>query len=743
MAKFKIKDFLLNKGEKIVLGVALAGMALFVVLGISEFLSAKSPTTIAKDFESKAKNINDSIAREDGDAGVKDLEPWVKSQVSFKPIDSKHFRSAYLPFETVDTPSSKRDNPEVLYITDAQVDLVRAPMKAYEVLVTDAGVKIGLLYNVKPDKLDVAKLHNLLKEKGQQYKRQAGQATAAANQPPPTPNPMQPAPTAATPSAGFARGEGRGGGGGVPPQQATGERIEKTLRYVPVDDYDKEIQKPDVLPALSVYPIRMIVVHASFPLKEQLELIRRSLRLKTIAEAAAETAPQPPMTGQGPTFMGFEVERRIIAPNGQVYDWTPYDHVANYLSKIAIRKFADQPDDGLLSYFLRYDQMMAMPLPGLAANLGVYPSVRLAKIVEGYNMLLAANKKPVDPSERQRQFSGTREGNPFAPSTSVDTGGLGSAAGYTGNTSGPAVPVGRAEGRSFGPPPATMTPAAGGSPTMPSTMPELEHLLIRFLDVDVRPGFTYQYRIRVKMKNPNYNKPELVARKEDAKQEVLWGPWATIANAVSVPYDDNLYASDPIAYAQKVRDEFKDPKIRELLDNRDGEEPVVQFQRWLERVTIEPGKSEPAGYWVVAEVPVRRGEFIGHRQLVTLPMWSSEKVDYILQEVPKYTIKNAREKPKGLIVDFTTDTLLVDYEGGKVRTTINDRTYTDEADTEIMLLKPDGTVIVRNAGLDREDEDRKKREESWQKWLKEIKDRSRDVTLTDPNSTLPFGGPRP
>jgi len=41
-------------------------------------------------------------------------------------------------------------------------------------------------------------------------------------------------------------------------------------------------------------------------------LIKRALRLKTIAEAEAETRPATG-GGLGPTFTGFEVERRIVA----------------------------------------------------------------------------------------------------------------------------------------------------------------------------------------------------------------------------------------------------------------------------------------------------------------------------------------------------------------------------------------------------------------------------------------------
>ena len=141
-------------------------------------------------------------------------------------------------------------------------------------------------------------------------------------------------------------------GGGFSQQ---GERYEATVTYIPVDDFDKQ---PNRIPAFTVYPIRMVVVHASFPLREQLEEIKRALRLNTIEEARQQSIPGtndgrrgcpgrrrshrvvPVEDGDdrgpaaervaaasgGPMFAGFEVERRITAPNGHDYDWAKYDH---------------------------------------------------------------------------------------------------------------------------------------------------------------------------------------------------------------------------------------------------------------------------------------------------------------------------------------------------------------------------------------------------------------------------------
>lgn len=732
MAKIKPKEFLMQKGEKIVLGLALAGLGLFTVMGVGRLIARDDPASKSKEFKDRAKAIDSSRDDETRDPGLAPLPGWVTSPVSFKEIEPENFRSSVVAFETVDTPSKKRDNPLVLGISGAQVDLVRAPVKAYEVLVGDHSVKIGVLKGIKTgDKFDNQKMRDQMKSLGQRSKTPA----TPPPPPPPTPGtPQTPPPITATgPSGGGRRGGDREGA--RTPATPDAARIERTLVYVPVEDLDSELAKPGVVPALSVYPIRMIVVQASFPLKEQLEVIRRALRLKTIEEAAKETAP--PSGGQGPTFVGFEVERLITDPNGQTYDWAPYDHVANYLSRINVRKYADAPDDGLLQYFLRYDQMMAMPLPELAANLGIYPGVRVPAIVAGVKKLQDASKPPITHSDMQKKFQGTTGGNPFQPAAGNNLGGA--AGGFS--QSGPVIGIDARGMAKTNDRPGIITQPIPGTAPITTTMPELEHMLIRFLDVDIRPGFTYQYRIRVKMKNPNYNKKTEVARPDDALKEILTGPWVAIGNKVEVPLDHNIYAADPIAYSEKVQKEYKDVKIRNLLDNRNGEQPVVQFQMWTERVPIENGKSEPAGYWVVAEVPVNRGEYIGHRQLVSLPMWSSEKEKFILQELPKYKVPGAKDQPKGLLVDFSTQSLVVDYEGGKVKTKLNDRTIEDEAELEIMVLNPDGSVSVKKSGDERkETDDRAKREKAWYDWLEQIrKDTDAAGALTNPNApATPF-----
>jgi len=274
-----------------------------------------------------------------------------------------------------------------------------------------------------------------------------------------------------------------------------------------------------------------------------------------------------------------------------------------------------------------------------------------------------------------------------------------------------------------------MGPGNPGQMFVQTDSPERDHLLIRFFDTEIRPGFTYQYRIRVKMKNPNYFRKD-VGRPDDAKHEILFGDWVRIENRVTVTSELNLYAADPVQYAKKIRDKYTDQHVLNLLDNKDGKQPVVQIQQWMREVAIDTNKREPVGVWVIGDIPVHRGEYIGKKQLVSLPMWSAEKGTYLLQELPKYKVWKAREQPKGVLVDFTTKFLLVDYEGGRVRSQVGERGLDDEAATEMLILRPDGSVIVHNSDADMADKDRQDRQQKWDDWLKAVTDITQRVGPT-------------
>ena len=271
-----------------------------------------------------------------------------------------------------------------------------------------------------------------------------------------------------------------------------------------------------------------------------------------------------------------------------------------------------------------------------------------------------------------------------------------------------------------------------------------DFLLIRFLDPEINPGYGYQYRIRVIMKNPNLGKDSLVSQPGFAKNERIEGPWWTVPNTATIPPETYFYAINPKSYEKKVKEKFeKSSAMQELLLPKDGK-TVVQVHEWASEVKLNANAGEPIGTWIIGEAPVGPGEFIGRKQLVQLPTWSAERSAYALKELPgNLGLKPpSREKPKGWLVDLTTAAVMVDFEGGKFRGQVNNNSVQDESDVEMLVVLPDGSVAVRNSAADEEYPPRKNRTKEWDEWLKKAEEQGN--RMSQPNgagSPGSFGRP--
>jgi hypothetical protein len=81
----------------------------------------------------------------------------------------------------------------------------------------------------------------------------------------------------------------------------------------------------------------------------------------------------------------------------------------------------------------------------------------------------------------------------------------------------------------------------------------------------------------------------------------------------------------------------------------------------------------------------------------------------------------APAQPKGWLMDFTNNkAILVDFEGGKVRTRVGTKEVTDEVGTEMLVLRGDGKLVVKRSADTERDDTRKEIVGKWEKWLKEV-----------------------
>ncbi|HEY8503836.1 MAG TPA: hypothetical protein VIL46_04600, partial [Gemmataceae bacterium] len=738
----------------------------------------QSPDKIAKELKQGADTIRSRMSSE----GEKPppLPKWVEEKVSFEEIPVEQHLVIAPWFDPFAQPETKRVNPTVLAPVEFQADLVRAKIHAIAMQVDDT-LRIGMRVPRKEEqqRSKVQALTTLVKQLGKRndtLKKRIADAIRREKRN-----------RAAGAPGGFPGGGpggspgGRPGGFGLPagPGEAPGavaggeEGAMPGMPGMPGGGYNPNVIRSDVnikyydleelqknppagaVPAETILPKRMIVVNASFPYKQQFEEFKRALRLRHIGEV-------PP-----PFFKGIEVERKVMTLDGskEIQPWSALDFEADYRETIYPRKVGDAPEDPELAWVMLHPAYrLVLPLPLLAH--GEYPKVTLGTIRQTIDKFKEMNKPPTFEDPNIQKLKG--EGDIYAPVGAVPGLGYGSPGGYIGEPSedgapGAAFPAdgiapGGVPGPLRGSPPDPRfgrgrfapTPMGGGVMPPGSRQPMMgqpgvggqlynqanfdpqEYVLIRFADTDVRPGFSYLYRVRVVVENPNYQQTDLVAKPSDAKKETLTSDWAEMKpeQRVQVPMESHLYAITP------------PEDLRQPL--REGE-AMVQMQTWLEQVKPESSAhQEPVGDWIVTDLRVREGEHVGGRALVKLPLWSMENNAYVLRELRLTRVRKGEKPPKGVILDLSRpDLLVVDVEGGRVREKLgaNRRTFEDDTATEILLMEGDGSLRVLNTLRDAEDPKRKEREEAWENWVKQVEDSSQRFQSTDPGGMFDRGSP--
>jgi hypothetical protein len=265
------------------------------------------------------------------------------------------------------------------------------------------------------------------------------------------------------------------------------------------------------------------------------------------------------------------------------------------------------------------------------------------------------------------------------------------------------------------------------------------------VDVTIEPGKTYPYRLRVRMGNPNFGRKD-VASPGYTTDKDLKSEWFTIPQKVTVPPEVQFYAVD-----QKELDALdKDLQPKDALQPRDRRpykginatatahknQTVLQIHRWIQTLPVGSEKF-PVGDWAIAErVFAYRGEYAGVEARVEVPFWKYpiEAFDFVtdpkskgLRNKDKIEVSFRDTRPSG------TETMLVDFGGGTVsyekpapkkeddEKPQRGQTVTAKAATEVVLLSPDGRLLVHDGVEDANDAERKERHEAWRKWIEEVK----------------------
>jgi hypothetical protein len=275
-----------------------------------------------------------------------------------------------------------------------------------------------------------------------------------------------------------------------------------------------------------------------------------------------------------------------------------------------------------------------------------------------------------------------------------------------------------------------------------------ESILIRFFDVDVLAGHSYEYRIRMRLSNPNYGKKDLVRRPDYAENKELLSEPSQVTfmdgdkptSIVRVPVNTEIYA-----YYTDARD------TRETKLDR----AYVQVQSWMSH--IRPDRTRPAdmdtnaetvGDWMVEDISVGRGQPVFAVKAVKVPIWSAKDNSYHFME---FSSMKASQRLKGTFpIDVSAPQMLVDFEGGHSVTTIRGRgkesarEVSDDSGLELLFLGNDGKLRMRSYWQDMADARRFEREVTWTGWLKSVKDaadKEKDKDKSGDKNPFDKGGP--
>ena len=257
-----------------------------------------------------------------------------------------------------------------------------------------------------------------------------------------------------------------------------------------------------------------------------------------------------------------------------------------------------------------------------------------------------------------------------------------------------------------------------------SKIPDKGKVLIRFLDVDVQPGMTYQYKIQLVFANPNYKLEKAVVHPDLAVRKVLLDKDRFVwTKAITIPNEYRFYIFDQMSPNQSSKSDQKllTTRLRrmESIDYKPlpKDRVAIQIHQWVGKTTDVTNLEYFIADWVVAErLFVGRGAKIGHREVeVEIPVWNDKKNDFEIGEgyvnpktAPKITpfgvvkagvpVNFLRRRSPEDIKDLAP--VVVDFEGGhggarQYRGDVYD-TKTNST-LEVLLLGPDGKLTVLNS----------------------------------------------
>lgn len=482
-------------------------------------------------------------------------------------------------------------------------------------------------------------------------------------------------------------------------------------------------------------PLRVVVIAGSFPYRQQLEEFRTKLHMQDIYEVLNETMQER----ETPSFefRGVEIQRMEVDANGKpLGEWKEVKVTDDYRYWLKWTFLPFQEEKDPKTEYVKMNGLTA-PLLREFHDKKVDPTMRMAGAMMGRGfgknrMLQQPGIQPKDaaPTELKTHYPDVVEQLPKIKATIKKM-----TEGQFTNIVMPKTKPGEYNLDPFRP----NAPPPTGGPELPTTASGKsndsnaaqdsfipEYVLVRAVDVNnLEPGKHYRYRLRIKMNNPNYKRSD-VASPEYKEQETLTSQnWVEIKETVSFPPELHYYVVDEKKLLSDQEKRLISAMKRVIVPaaarmwaqlGPGTDQVAMQFHRWVEATPLRGQEMVPVGDWSVADrVFVSRGEYVGRKVRVDLPIWKYTRNAYIL---PAEDPKNNRERAMaltGIDVDFgfdnseKEDTILIDFEGGRVSGLskgLSDKGLSDDCRTEVLMLSPDGKLLARNSAKDMYDQER-------------------------------------
>ncbi len=725
---FDAKQFLLEKGERVGLGVAVTLMVLMLILSL--FMPGKgffsgSPAAKAKELRKITEDLENKLVTAVPGPNDKPAERGEGKLIALdtKGLNADNYATA-MWFEPRLQENKSRRPPEIYNVEEAVAEVAKVPIDTY-------------LFRWKSDPPRICVLED--KDRGTPIGGGGAAAGGMMNNPFSRLRPgggSMPSMPGGGPGGPMMGRNPFGGNLNAPGSLiGVGDKPEYGINWISVEEWN-----PQQLTAHQLQPLRMAIIAGSFPYKKQLEEHKTKLRLDSIDQVLEETVGEGDKKSSAFYFRGVEVERKEVDADGKtIHDWAPLNLKESYKVWLENSYYPPEPEDP------KYDQVRAndgiglvMPrlrafdarkvttpgLPGMMPGMGglgslggtqrrqesppdepksKYPDVaaKLPKIQETLDKLREAKPKAIASSKfRKAELGDTFNPNVVPPSED-----------------------------------ANKSTQQGGTKNGDSYIPD--YVLARVVDITIQPGKHYKYRLKVKMTNPNYQRKDVASPEYKEKETLESKDWYELPQTVTVPPETFYYVVDELqglgardlAALRVLRNQSAQARLLDPNRRPDHHQVVFQFHRWVEQT--RPDRREdaiPVGEWAVADrVIVSRGEYVGRTVNVDLPIWKFNQNAFILPvEDQSQRGRSNRRATTGIDVDFGQDPpennlILVDFEGGRGLQLPNSK-IKDDCAVEVLMLSPDGKLLARNSVKDTADKERIDRRNEVLKRIQDVRE---------------------